>query len=109
MFTPTKLHCGFGDTQVQQIKQHCQIIFSIADVFKFVDIWHSSVAREVLFAVSTVFEDVDISLLNTEEPDKSQVDCFDWDAFLDFEVEHSQMAAIPQELWSVSEDYFNFK
>lgn len=105
MFTPTKLFCGFGDTQLQQIMQHCQSIFSIADVYKFVDIWHASVAHEVLFVVSTVFEDVDISLLNTEEPEESQDDFFDLDdAIFDFEVEDSLMAAIPQELWSVSED-----
>ena len=45
---------------MKQIMQHCSNIFSVCDVYKYVDIWHPSVAAEVLFTISTTFKDVDI-------------------------------------------------
>lgn len=105
MFTPAKLFCGFGDNQVKQIMQHCSHIFLISDVYKYVDIWHPSVASEVLFAISTIFEDVDISQLDIEEPEDSQEFYFDFcNAIFDFDVEDSLMAAIPLELLTGYED-----
>ena len=96
MFTTGKLFCGFGDNQVKQIMQHCSYMFSVSDVYKYVDIWHPTVATEVLFSISTIFEDVNISHLAMEEPEDSQefyVDFFD--AICDFDVEDSLMASIP--------------
>ena len=106
MFTPPKLFCGFGDNQVKEVMQHCPSIFSVSDVYKYVDIWHPSIASEVLFAISTIFKDVDISHLDMEESDDIQESSFDFDgAIFDFEVEDSLMAAIPLELLSVYEDF----
>ena len=105
MFTPAKLFCGFGDNQVKQIMQHCSHIFSVSDVYQYVDIWHPRVASEVLFAISTIFKDVDISQMDMEEPEDSQEFYFDFcDAIFDFDVEDSLMAAIPLELLTVHED-----
>ena len=99
MFTPPKLFCGFGDNQVKQIMQYCPSIFSLSDVYKYVDIWHPSVASEVLFAINTIFKDIDISYLDMEEPEDSQESYFDFfDGIFDFDVEDSLMAAIPIEL-----------
>lgn len=105
MFTPPKLFCGFGDNQVKQIMQHCSSIFLLSDVFKYVDIWHSSVASEVLFTISTVFKDMDISHFDTEEPGDRQECYFDFfDAIFDCDVEDSLMAAIPIDLLTLYED-----
>ena len=49
---------------MKQIMQHRSHIFSVSNVYKYVDIWHPSVASEVLFTISTIFEDVDISQLD---------------------------------------------
>ena len=71
----------------------------------YVDIWHPSVASEVLFTISTIFEDADISQLNMEEPEDSQEFYFDFcDAIFEFDVEDSLMAAIPLELLIGYED-----
>ena len=88
------------ETRLQQ-----DFMFSASDVYKYVDIWHPTVASEVLFTISTIFEDVDISHFDMEEPEDSQEYYFDiFDAIFDFDVEDSLMAAIPLELLSVDED-----
>lgn len=98
MFTPAKLFCGFGDNIARTF-------FLISDVYNYVDIWHPSVASEVLFTISTIFEDVDISQLDIEEPEDSQEFYFDFcNAIFDFDVEDSLMAAIPLELLTGYED-----
>lgn len=48
MFTPVKLNFIFGEEQIEQILQHCEHIFSVVDILKYVDIWHVNVAEEVL-------------------------------------------------------------
>lgn len=55
MFTPAKLYCALGDAQIDQVLNNCAIIFTSADIFKFVDIWHLSVAKEILFTFNQVF------------------------------------------------------
>lgn len=85
--------------------QHCSHMFSASDVYKYVDIWHPTVASEVLFTISTIFEDVDISHLDMEESEDTQEYYFDiFDVIFDFDVEDSLMAAIPLKLLSVDED-----
>ena len=49
MFTPAKLDCALGDAQIDQVLNNCAIIFTTVDIFKLVDIWHLSVAKEMLF------------------------------------------------------------
>ena len=68
----------FGDNHVKQIMQQWSHIFSVSNVYKYVDIWHPSVAPEALFIISTIFEDVDISQLDMEEPEDSQEFYFDF-------------------------------
>ena len=54
IFTPAKLYCALGDAQIDQVLNNCAIIFTSSDIFKFVDIWHLSVAREI-FTFHQVF------------------------------------------------------
>lgn len=45
-------------------------------------------ASEVLFAINTIFKDIDISYLDMEEPEDSQESYFDFfDGIFDFDVE----------------------
>ena len=55
MFIPAKLYCALGDAQIDQVLSNCAIIFTSADILKFVDIWHLSVAKEILFTFNQVF------------------------------------------------------
>lgn len=47
-------------------------------VYKYVDIWYPSVASEVLFIITTISEDVDISHLDMEELEDSGESYFDF-------------------------------
>lgn len=62
-----KLYCALGDAQIDQVLNNCAIIFTSADIFKFVDIWHLSVAKEIIFTFRQVFGDVDVT--ESEEPE----------------------------------------
>lgn len=105
MFTPTKFHCTFGEAQVQQILVHCEHIFSIIDILKFVDIWHVNVAEEVLFVFSQVFGDVDVTNSEDEQDCEDTLDFAHLnDDILDFEIEDSVLADIPREFFSIVED-----
>ena len=66
MFTPAKLHCISGEEEFQQILKHCEHIFSVANILKYVDIWHINVAEEVLFVFTKVFRDVNVSISEDE-------------------------------------------
>lgn len=104
MLTPVNFHNIFGDYQIMQALEHCEKMFSISDIFKFVDIWSSHVAMEVLFTLGTVFDDVNISVSDSEE-DEDTLSFFhvDEDIF-DFEVDDFVLANVPRELFSIAED-----
>ena len=53
-------------------------IFSVSNVYKYVDMWHPGVTSVALFTISSIFEDVDISQLDMEEPEDSQEFYFDF-------------------------------
>ena len=101
MFAPSKFYGGIGDTEIAQIMEHCDKIFTVADVFKYVDIWHSSVAVELLFCLSQVFGDLVVSELEEEVEDTFQN--FEEDIF-GFDIADSVLAGIPEEFFSISED-----
>ena len=95
---------------MNQVMQHCTHIFSVSDVYKYVDIWHPSIASEVLFTTSTIFKDVFLSHLDMEKPEHIQESYFDFDvAIFDFDEEDSLMAVIPLALLTDYEDSFQFK
>ena len=105
VFTPAKLYCPLGETQIEQSMKNCEKNFTVSDIFKFVDIWHLSVAKEILFAFNQVFCDVDIPEF-TEDPDEEEtLDCFDED-FFEFDIEDSVLAGIPGEMFRIAEDSF---
>ena len=83
MFTSAKLYFALGDAQIDQVLKNCAIIFTSAD--KFVDIWHLSVAKEILFTFNQVFGDADVTESKEPENDNT-LDCVDED-FFDFDIE----------------------
>ena len=46
---------GFGNCQVAQVIENATKIFSLSNVYQYVDIWHSDVAVEILFVLNVVF------------------------------------------------------
>ena len=93
MFSPAKLSGAFGDLHVEQILSNCEKIFTVTDIFKFVDIWNLRVALEVLFTFGQVFRDVDVCE-PVEDPEHNDTSEFaDLDIF-DFDIEDSVVAGI---------------
>ena len=66
LLTSVNLLSGFGDSQIFQITQHASRIFSLANVYQFVDIWHPSVAIEILFILNLIFGDTDFDFEDDE-------------------------------------------
>jgi len=59
LLTSVDLLSGFGDSQISQVMEHASKIFSLANVYQFVDIWHPDVAIKILFVLNLVFGDTD--------------------------------------------------
>ncbi len=102
MFTPANLSGRFGDTEMEETLNNCEKILTVADIFKFVNIWHLNVANEILFAFSKVFDNVDV-------PDYSEeIECDDFqESYEDIfylEEDESLLAGISVDLFSVGED-----
>ena len=55
VFTPAKLSAAFGDLHREQILSNCEKIFTVTDIFEFVDIWDLSVALEVYLPLAKSF------------------------------------------------------
>ena len=102
MFTPAKLYCALGDAQIDQVLKNCAIIFTSVDIFKFVDIWYLSVAKEILFTFNHVFADV--SVTESEKPEnENTLDMVDED-FFDFDIQDSLFAGLPDDDFYIVED-----
>ena len=103
MFTPAKLYCALGDVQIDKVLNNCAIIFTSADIFKFVNIWHLSVAKEILFIFNQGFGDVDVTESEEPENGNNTLECVDED-FFDFEIEDSFFACLPDADFYIVED-----
>jgi len=57
-----KMLIGFGEVQIKQVLDNCQSIMNIADVYRFVEIWHSNHANYIYQLICKVFlEDHDVA------------------------------------------------
>ncbi|XP_078360026.1 putative ATP-dependent DNA helicase RecS [Oculina patagonica] len=59
LLTPIDLLSGFGDCQMAQVVDHASKIFTLTNVYEYVDIWHHDVATEILYVLNLVFGDCD--------------------------------------------------
>lgn len=57
---------GFSKHQITQVLDNLDIIFSLSDVYKFVEIWDMRHAREILSVLGDVFNDVSIDILPSD-------------------------------------------
>jgi ATP-dependent DNA helicase RecQ len=92
---PPQMVIGFGQVQMNQVLEHCGSIFSVDDVYKFVEIWHHNHAHSIYLMLCNVFdnnEDTCITgacnlLIPTFDDDDDNVDEEDindeWACFLD--------------------------
>ena len=106
--TPVDLLCGFGNTQITQIIDNCNKLFTIGDIYKFVDIWDPSIANEVLMILGHVFGDIDVKKLENEESEEEEnqggMYLLDTEIF-NFNAEESVLVDIPSDILDELEDF----
>ena len=56
--TYSKIFMQFGESQINEVIEKCDLIFTVSDVLKNVQIWHKNYAIMVLNIISDVFGDV---------------------------------------------------
>ena len=56
--TSLQFMLGFSEHQITQILDNLDVIFSLSDVYKFLEIWDMCHALEILKVISKVFNDV---------------------------------------------------
>lgn len=71
LLTSVNLLSGFGDNQVSQVVEHASKMFSLASVYEYVDIWHASVAIEILYVLNVIFGDIDYNFEDEQLDDCS--------------------------------------
>ena len=49
---------GFSDMQISQVMDNCSKLFTIDDIYRCIEIWHSKLARMVHNFIKSVFADI---------------------------------------------------
>ena len=63
---PPQMVIGFGQAQINQVLENCGSIFSVDDVYKFVEIWHCNHAHSIHLILCHVFDNSDINTCITD-------------------------------------------
>ena len=67
-FNHPSLLLGFSDIQISQVLRHCSFLFTVKDIFNFVEIWDLSHAHKIHTIMQNVFGDMDVTnSINTME------------------------------------------
>jgi len=102
LFTPVNLLSGFGDSQIVQVVDNARKLFTLKCIYRYVDIWNDDVAVEILFALSSVFADIDFNFEENETEDTDPLpDTGLWD-FNDDDDDDYELLAISEFL--IAED-----
>lgn len=56
LLIPPQIVIGFGKIQINQVLENCGSIFSVDDVYKFVEIWHRNHAHSIYLILCHVFD-----------------------------------------------------
>ena len=88
---------GFGSCQVAQVIANAAKIFSLSNVYQYVDIWHPDVAVEILFVLNVVFGDINYQFNDAEQEEDSF-------ALQDFDLWDSEI--VDSDLLLISSDFF---
>ena len=75
----------FDNLQINQVLKHCENIFTLNDLFKFVEIWRYRHAKEILRIFYEVFGDVDIAFSDDDEEEFEDMEIVhdDWNDLQD--------------------------
>lgn len=69
---------GFSKHQITQVLDNLHVIFSLSDVYRFVEIWDMCHAREIMKVISNVFNDVG-TRMQLFDPSPSEENDYDFD------------------------------
>ena len=67
MVTCPNLLMEFNSFHINQVLEHCDVLFSISDILKSVEIWRLQYAKGILQALSSVFNDIQLNSLEDDE------------------------------------------
>ena len=74
---------GFSQHQITQVLDNLDVIFSLSEVYRFVEIWDMCRAQEILRVIGNVFNDVATGM-KSSEPSPVEENGYDFDKeFLD--------------------------
>ena len=76
--TNLKFMLGFSEHQITQVLDNLDVIFSLSDVYGFVEIWDMCHAREILKVISKVFNDVATGM-QLSQPSPLEENDYDFD------------------------------
>ena len=89
-FTHPKFLLGFSELQILQVLNHCAILFSIADICRFVEIWnlqHAFKIHAILLEIFGDLEETDVGSVNEMSDEEEEFFGSDWnDLALDNEI-----------------------
>ena len=89
-FTHPKFLLGFSELQIQQVLDHCAILFSIADICRFVEIWDFQHVFKVHAILQDIFGDLEETEIGSDDKISDEEEEFfgsDWnDLALDNEI-----------------------
>ncbi|KAK3746090.1 hypothetical protein QZH41_004627 [Actinostola sp. cb2023] len=91
-----------ADEQIIQVVEHCDKLFSLVDIYRYVDIWHPSIANDILFVIGNIFNDIGLEdIPEVDLPD----DINDWYTDIwDMGVDDTSLLEIPTEYFELLEN-----
>ena len=75
LLTPINFVCSFNDIQESQILQHCTKLFTLHDIYSYIDIWEPDVANDIFFILHLIFGDVDYKECTTSNDESTEIQC----------------------------------
>jgi len=105
-FTHPKFTLEFSELQIQQVLDHCAMLFSIADICRFVEIWDLQHAFKIHGILQEIFGDLEDTDIGSEEEMSDEEEDFlgrDWnDLALDDEMANMVLDNLSFSQWQDS-------
>lgn len=96
LLTPSDFVCSFSDIQKSQVLRHCTKLFTLQDIYSYIDIWEPGVADDIFFIMHLIFGDVDYK----EDPNSNDHST---------EMEHAEIQELMNAWLLTSDDEFLFE
>ena len=110
LLAPTNLLCGFSDLQRSQVIEHCDKLFSLQDIYSYVDVWQPCIASDILFVMHVVFKDVDIDHETLLDEVDNELQCppeLDFVQAWELTFDDTSLLEIPEEYARILDDEDN--